>query len=194
MTSARQRKRVQTVGSVLRKHNYGGLDSTLLYLRASELSAAETYLANTPRVTEIGLELTEADAAHIVGGTLRARGNITLAMQLDCLDNQYHKVSRSLRKAGVDTVLEGYHFKQAADEDVTRFKALLHAEDFVFTHFAYHPTAKTDGVAKLYRYVEENPALAHRIMAVAKQRYSLDVELIKDVLGTEAQALGTGVL
>jgi hypothetical protein len=194
VTSARQRKRAQTVESILRKHNYGGVGSTLLYLRASELSAAETYLVNTPRVTEIGLELTQADASHIIGGTLRARGNIALAMQLDCLDNQYHKVARSLRNAGVEPVLRGYDFKQAADEDVTRFKALLYAEDFVFAHLSYHPDAYTDAVTELYRYVEENPTLAYRIMAVAKQRYSLDVELIKDVLGTEAQALGMGVL
>lgn len=184
---------MQVIEPLLRKHECGVSGSQLTYMSARALGAVVTYLTGTPRVTEIGFPMTEKDAARVVGGTIRVRGNLTLAMQLDCLDNQYHKIVRSLRKAGVD-LPDDFMLREAEPEDVLRFKALLYAENEVFERFSYHPASKTEALGLLYRYVEENPTQAYRIMEIANQRYSLDVELIKEVLGAAAPALETGVL
>jgi hypothetical protein len=151
-----------------------------------------TYLTDTPRLTMVGATMTEQEAARIIGVTLRGRGNMRLAMRLDCLDNQYNKILASLKKTGMS--LEYDDLKEISDEDVLRYSALLYAEDMVFKHFNYHADYKNGNVDGLYRYVEENPTQSSRIMEVAKQRYSLNVALIKEVLESAAPALETGVL
>jgi hypothetical protein len=182
---------MQVIEPILRKHEYGVLGSALMYMPARDLSAVLKYLTDLPRTTEIGFPMTEKDAARIIGGTIRSRGNISLAMQFDCLDNQFNKIATSLRNAGVS--LTG-SLIPSEPEDILRFKALLHAENVVFERFNYHPASKTDALQVLYRYVEENPAQAYRIMEIANQRYSLDTEMIKEVLGSESPALGMGTL
>lgn len=164
----------------------------MAYLPLRDLREMLTYLTDTPRVTKVGATMTEQEAARIIGVTLRGRGNMRLAMRLDCLDNQYNKILVSLKKTGVP--LEYDDLKEISDDDVLRYSALLHAEDMVFTHFNYHPDYRNGKVDELYRYVEENPTQSSRIMEVAKQRYSLNVALIKAVLESAAPALETGVL
>lgn len=188
----KQRDYIGKIEPLLRKHQMGGSGSVLLYLPLRDLKSILAYLTDVPRITPIGVTMTEERAARIVGGTLRGRGNIRLAMQVDCLDNQYTKIANSLRKTGVD--VNSSELKEAEGEDALRYTALLHAEDRMFTDFNYHKDAKTPKVEALYQYVGENPTQAAQIMEIAKQRYSLDIELIKAVLGTEAPALGTGVL
>jgi hypothetical protein len=190
--TAKQRELCAQIEPLLREHSLGGSGSILAYLPLRDLRAMLTYLTDTPRVTAVGATMTAADAARIIGVTLRGRGDMRLAMRLDCLDNQYNKILMSLRKTGVTIASDD--LKEISDEDVLRYSALLHAEDKVFTNFHYHKDYKNGKVDGLYRYVEENPTQASRIMGVAKQRYSLDVALIKAVLASEAPALETGVL
>lgn len=192
MITAKQRKLCEQIEPLLRKHSFGGSGSILAYLPLRDLRAMLVYLTDTPRVTAVGAEITEREAARIIGGTLRGRGSVRLAMSLDCLDNQYDKILLSLRKTGITIASDD--LKEISDEDVLRYSALLYAEDKVFTHFNYHKDYKNEKAGVLYRYVEENPTQASRIMGVAKQRYSLDVAMIKAVLASEAPALETGVL
>jgi hypothetical protein len=190
--TAKQRELCAQIEPLLRKHNLGGSGSIMAYLPLRDLREMLTYLTDTPRVTMVGATMTEQEAARIIGVTLRGRGNMRLAMRLDCLDNQHNKILASLKKTGVPLTHDD--LKEISDEEVLRYSALLYAEDKVFTDFYYHKDSKNGKVDHLYRYVEENPTQASRIMGVAKQRYSLDVDLIKAVLGSEAQALESGVL
>lgn len=192
MITAKQRTLSAQIEPLLRKHSVGGSGSILAYLPLRDLRAMLTYLTDTPRVTMVGATMTEPEAARIIGVTLRGRGNMRLAMRLDCLDNQYNKILVSLKKTGVP--LEYDDLKEISDEDALRYSALLYAEDMVFKDFNYHPDYRNGNVDGLYRYVEENPTQTSRIMGVAKQRYSLDVALIKAVLESAAPALETGVL
>lgn len=192
MITAKQRSLCAQIEPLLRKYDLGGNGSILSYLPLIDLRSILAYLKNTPRITRVGFQMTEKEAAHVIGGTLRSGGNIRLAILLDCLDNRYHKIARSLKDTGV-TINHGA-LDDISEADVLRYSALLHAENVTFERFGHHEDYKNGKVSELYRYVGENPSQASRIMEVAKQRYSLDVSLIETVLGTDVPALESGVL
>lgn len=184
-------KCLKEVESLLRENDRSG-DSLLTFLPLPILQEILAYLAETPRTTSIGYIMTGQRAAYIIEGTLKNGGDIRLSMRLDCLDNRYRKIANSLSNAGV--VIDFADLKDISDADALRFTALLHAEELVFSKLHYHPDKKTKKLAGLYKYVEENPASASRIMEVATERYSLDVGMIKEVLEMEVPALEVGVL
>lgn len=191
MTKKQEEYRAK-VESLLRENGIHNSGSTLVFLPVEYLKAIYEYLTGAPRLTPIGAQLTATEASQIVHKTLQFRGDIRLAMRLNSPDNQYDRILNSLRKTGTEVSLSSLN--EMPDDLAIKYSALLYAETIVFERLNYHPDSKTDKVLALYRYVEENPAQAARIMDVAKQRYCLDVGLIKDVLEMNVPALETGML
>lgn len=186
----RKHERINLIHPILRKYNYGVSTGDLFYKSLKTLDAALKYLQDTPRVTPIGRTLTEADAAKIIGGTCRVRGDLRLAMKFDGLDNQYNKLAASARNAGFELSLD---IPDGSPESLI-LSAVIYAEDMVFERFNYHPHAKGKEVKLLYKYIAKNPTLAYRIMEIAKARYSLDAGLIAQTLELENTTLESGVL
>lgn len=195
--NARQRARVAAVSPVLKKHNY--YDPGLYYLPARELNSIAKYLSDTPRVTEIGRTLTEKDAADIVGITIRGRGDLRVAMMMDCIDSMHNSAFVVLARTGFrvpgDHAMKPHERVEAlSEEEKLALSAVLYAERTVFEKFAYHRDSKTEKVSEFYMYIHENYKNAGRIMDIAKSRYILDVELIDSILKAEVPALDAGVL
>jgi hypothetical protein len=182
---------IAQIGSLLTEYGFSS-GSVLSFLTLQELKAIHAYITDVPRVTVIGATMTEEMAVVIVGKTMTFQGDLTLAMRLDSRDNQYSVITESLKKT--QARFTSADLKNVSDENALRFTALLYAEQAVFEKFNYHADSKNGNVLSLYRFVEENPTQAYRIMGVAKQRYSLDVGLIRGVLETNTPALETGVL
>jgi len=187
--TAKQENRLAQISLIFQKH---GLKTVLYGMSRPLLETIFAYLTDTPKTTLIGALLSEGDAVRIIDRTDRNDGDLLLAMRYNCADNRFGKLEDSLSKAGIE-VTRG-ELRSASDDEILRFSALLYAEDLIFYRFIYHPDYKTTKLASLYKYVEENPVLASRIMEVAVERYSLDAELIKAVLETETPVLETGVL
>ena len=186
----KKHERISAINVILRRHNYGVSTGDLFYKSLKTLDAALKYLQDTPRVTAIGRTLTESDAAKIIGGTCRVRGDIRLAMRFDGLDNQYKKLAASVRNAGFESYLD----VPDGSQEALILTAVIYAEDMVFERFCYHPHAKGKEVKSLYKYIAKNPTLAYRIMEIAKARYSLDAGLIAQTLELENTTLESGVL